>query len=40
MARGGAVENDPNFTGLSEFILSDQIAGSNVALGIGYVCSH
>ena len=34
------MENDPNFEGLSDFILSDQIAGSNVALGIGYVCSH
>ena len=40
VARGGSVENDPNLTGLSDFILSDQIAGSNVALGIGYVSSH
>jgi hypothetical protein len=40
LARGGAVEKDPNFEDLSDFILSDQIAGSNVALGIGYVCSH
>ena len=37
LARGGAVENDPNVSGLSDFVLSDQIAGSNVALGIGYV---
>ena len=31
------MDNESNLSGLSDFLLSDQNAGANVALGIGYV---
>ena len=35
--RGDAVGSDPNYSGLSDFLLSDQTATNMVALGVGYV---
>ena len=38
LIRGDAVGSDPDFTGLADFLLSDQTATNMVALGVGYVC--
>ena len=35
--RGDSVSSDPNLTGLSDFLLSDQTATNNLAVGVGYV---
>jgi len=36
LIRGDAVGSDPDFTGLADFLLSDQTATNMVALGVGY----
>ena len=37
--RGDSVSSDPDITNLADFLLSDQTATNNVALGFSYV-SH
>ena len=37
LARGDNLDADPDFEGLVNFVLSDQIAATNVAVGVGYV---